>query len=97
MTAANCGRYNTLVERTYDSGSRLTSEKLTVDSVAYTTTSAYDAADRRTSITYPNGKVVAQTFTTRDQLSNVKYDGVNVGTFVYDIGMRDNVRSFAHI
>ena len=96
LTAANCGRYDTLVERTYDSGSRLTSEKLTVDATAYTTTSAYDAADRRTSITYPNGKVVAQTFTTRDQLSNVKYDAVNVGTFVYDIGMRRTTLTFGN-
>ncbi|MCZ7648078.1 MAG: hypothetical protein M5U26_22935 [Planctomycetota bacterium] len=96
LTSAECGRYDTLVERTYDDGGRMTGETLTVDATAYTTTSAYDAADRRTSITYPNGKVVAQTYTNRDQFSNIKYDGSNVGTFAYDLGMRRTTLTFGN-
>ncbi|MCZ7648076.1 MAG: hypothetical protein M5U26_22925 [Planctomycetota bacterium] len=96
LTSAECGRYDTLVERAYDDGGRMTSETLTVDATAYTTTSAYDAADRRTSITYPNGKVVAQTYTNRDQFSNIKYDGSNVGTFAYDLGMRRTTLTFGN-
>ncbi|MBI3831840.1 MAG: RHS repeat protein [Planctomycetes bacterium] len=96
LADATSGRYSNLVHRAYDAGGRMTSEALTIGSQTFTTTSAYDAANRRTSITYPNGKVVAQTFTNRDQLSNVKYDAVNVATLAYDLGMRKVTDTFGN-
>jgi YD repeat-containing protein len=42
----------------YDARGRQTEEKRTVSSVNYTTSFAYDGADRNTTITYPTGEVV---------------------------------------
>ncbi|MCK6472736.1 MAG: hypothetical protein L6R28_13420 [Planctomycetes bacterium] len=96
LLTASSARYNNVVTRVYDDASRLTSETLTVGGQNFPVQSAYDAANRRTSITYPEGKVVAQAFTDRDQLSSVSYDGSNVATLVYDVGMRQTTKTFAN-
>lgn len=46
LTDATSGRYSNLVHRAYDAGGRMTSEALTIGAQTFTTTSAYDAANR---------------------------------------------------
>ncbi|MDZ7617307.1 MAG: RHS repeat domain-containing protein, partial [Patescibacteria group bacterium] len=57
MASAQSGRYNNTVAFDYDAAGRLTSESLTItfgQTTTYTVQSAYDAANRRTGITYPD-------------------------------------------
>ncbi|MDZ7617294.1 MAG: RHS repeat domain-containing protein [Patescibacteria group bacterium] len=57
MASAESGRYNNTVAFDYDAAGRLTSESLTItfgQTTTYTVQSAYDAANRRTGITYPD-------------------------------------------
>ncbi|MDZ7619775.1 MAG: RHS repeat domain-containing protein [Patescibacteria group bacterium] len=57
MASAESGRYNNTVAFDYDAAGRLTSESLTVtfgQTTTYTVQSQYDAANRRTGITYPD-------------------------------------------
>jgi YD repeat-containing protein len=78
-----------------DAAGRLTSESLTVtfgQTTTYTVQSAYDAANRRTGITYPDGSVVARQYTARDQLSQIDYNTDVVATFGYDAGSRRTSR-----
>jgi RHS repeat-associated protein len=49
----------------YDTRGRQTEEKRTIDSVDYTTSFAYDGADRNSTITYPTGEEVEQTYNGR--------------------------------
>ncbi len=52
----------------------------------------YDAANRRTGITYPDGSVVARSYTARDQLAQIDYNSSMVATFAYDAGSRRTSR-----
>ncbi|MDZ7616191.1 MAG: RHS repeat domain-containing protein, partial [Patescibacteria group bacterium] len=57
MASAASGRYNNTVAFDYDAAGRLTSESLTItfgQTTTYTVQSQYDAANRRTGITYPD-------------------------------------------
>ena len=47
LTSAVSGRYNNVVSRTWDAGSRMTSESLTIGGQTFPVASAYDAANRR--------------------------------------------------
>jgi len=49
----------------YDARGRLIEEKRTADSVDYTTSFAYDAADRLTSLTYPTGETLTNSYNGR--------------------------------
>ncbi|MBI2831198.1 MAG: hypothetical protein HYX79_02970, partial [Chloroflexi bacterium] len=49
----------------YDARGRLSEEKRTVDSVAYTTGFTYDGADRTATVTYPSDEVVTNTYNGR--------------------------------
>ncbi len=74
MASAQSRRYNNTVAFDYDAAGRLTSESLTVtfgQTTTYTVQSQYDAANRRTGITYPDGSVVARQYTARDQLAQI--------------------------
>ena len=96
MASAQSGRYNNTVAFDYDAAGRLTSESLTVtfgQSTTYTVQSAYDAANRRTGITYPDGSVVARQYTARDQLAQIDYNSAMVATFAYDNGSRRTSRT----
>ncbi len=80
----------------YDSAGRLTSESLTitfVQTTTYTVQSAYDAANRRTGITYPDGSVVTRQYTARDQLAQIDYNSNMVASFGYDNGRRRTSRT----
>ena len=96
MASAESGRYNNTVAFGYDAAGRLTSESLTVtfgQTTTYTVQSQYDAANRRTGITYPDGSVVARQYTARDQLAQIDYNSAMVATFAYDNGSRRTSRT----
>ncbi len=80
----------------YDTAGRLISESLTVtlgQTTTYTVQSQYDAANRRTGITYPDGSVVARQYTARDQLAQIDYNSAMVATFAYDAASRRTSRT----
>ncbi len=96
MASAESGRYNNTVAFGYDAAGRLTSESLTVtfgQTTTYTVQSAYDAANRRTGITYPDGSVVARQYTARDQVAQIDYNSSMVASFAYDNGLRRTSRT----
>ena len=96
MASAQSGRYNNTVALGYDAAGRLTTESLTVtfgQTTTYTVQSAYDAANRRTGITYPDGSLVARQYTARDQLAQIDYNSAMVATFAYDNGLRRTSRT----
>ena len=88
LTAATSARYDNTVTLAYDAAGRQVTETLTVLGQSYTTGYGYDAADRKTAIAYPDGSVVDQTFTARDKLDTIDYNGSPVVHRAYDPGMR---------
>ncbi|MFT3764627.1 MAG: hypothetical protein QM820_03780 [Minicystis sp.] len=88
LISATSARYDNTVTRSYDGAGRLSAETLTLAAGSFTTGFGYDAANRKTSITYPNGSVVGQTFTDRDQLAIITQDGAPVASRAYDPGGR---------
>lgn len=88
MTSATSGRYNNVVAMGYDNASRLVSESLTAYGQTYTVGSGFDAANRKTSITYPDGALVERGYSARDQLAEIKYAGSVIDTRTYDNGGR---------
>jgi RHS repeat-associated protein len=101
LVQADSGRYNNTVEMTYDNASRRTGEDLSVNygtARTYTVDMVYDAANRLTQITYPDGSVVERDYTDRNQLDDVDYTpsggaAAAVADFVYDVGMREIQRT----
>ena len=84
---ATKGRYNNTVSFAYDAIGRKTTESLSVNfgtARTYVVTHAYDADNRETATTYPNGKIVNRSYTSRDQLGEVDYDSAMVANFTYD-------------
>jgi YD repeat-containing protein len=55
----------------------------TIDSTPHTISNAYDSADRVTSITYPNGSIVAYGYDDGGSLSTVTQDGALRATYTY--------------
>ncbi|QNN21559.1 hypothetical protein HED60_04475 [Planctomycetales bacterium ZRK34] len=92
MLTAVKGRYGNTVTMTYDTAGRTASESLTVASQIYTTFRAYDADNRNTQLTYPDGSIVDRTYTDRDQLQQVDYNSSMVASFTYDDAMRKTQR-----
>ncbi len=87
--------YRGIIAFDYAAG-RLTSESLTItfgQTTTYTVQSQYDAANRRTGITYPDGSVVARQYTDRDQVAQIDYNSAMVATFAYDNGLRRTSRT----
>ncbi len=84
MLTAASGRYGNTVAFSYDSAGRKSSESQTVDSRTYTTSYGYDAASRVTSMTYPDGSVVARSYNARGLLDEVELDGKFVQRRTYD-------------
>ncbi|MFT3771415.1 MAG: RHS repeat-associated core domain-containing protein [Minicystis sp.] len=88
LTAATSARYQNTVARAYDAAGRQIQETLTVFGQDYVTDYDHDAAGRTTAIHYPDGSVIARTFTARDQLDTIAYNGDLVVHRTYDPGMR---------
>jgi len=77
----------------YDNAGRKISESIAYggdadERVVLTTTSQYDSANRRKQINYPDGSIVGRTYTARNQLHEVRYNGKLVDTRSYDLGGR---------
>jgi RHS repeat-associated protein len=96
LTSAASAQYNNAVNRIYDAASRLTSETLTVGATPYSIGYGYDADNRQTQVIYPNGAVVDRTFTDRNQLESVAYNGVNAAILNYDNAGRLNTKTFGN-
>src|SRR5262249_36640342 len=79
-----------------DDAGRLTSESLTAEGETYTIQYEFDGANRLATTTYPDGKVVERTYTVRDQLEVLTYDGVDVEERSYDPGARLEVTCHAN-
>jgi RHS repeat-associated protein len=88
MLSATSSRYVNTVARAYDPAGRLVLSTLTVGGQSYPVGYAYDAANRQTSVVYPNGAAVSRTFTARNQLAGVDYAGAPVASLGYDAGGR---------
>jgi len=95
LASATSGRYGNAVAFSHDETGNKT-ESLTVGGFTYSVTKDYDAAGRLVSLTYPDGTVVTQAYTDRDQLSGIDYEGVSVASFTYDAGMGESSRTFGN-
>ncbi|MGC1123365.1 MAG: RHS repeat-associated core domain-containing protein, partial [Candidatus Methanofastidiosia archaeon] len=78
----------------YDSLNRLTSEVKTIDGIDYTTSYAHDEASNVTSITYPDGTVISQTYDNLNRLQSV--DGYaqftwNADSLIQEISYQNDV------
>ena len=97
MLTAVSGRYTNTVALAYaDQAGRLTSESLSVNfgtARTYAVQNQYDAAGRRTQITYPDSSVVTRSYTARDQLDQIGYNSNMVADFSYDNGGRRTGRT----
>ncbi len=98
LTSASSQRYSNVVSRSYDAASRLSSESLSIDGNTYTVSYGYDDANRQTSITYPDGKVITRSYTDRNQLESVGIQGelTSLMTNVYDAGQREVTRTYGN-
>jgi RHS repeat-associated protein len=96
MLSATSQRYNNVVTRNYDLAGRLNQEQLAVGVAVYNVGYSYDADNRQTQIIYPNGAIVDHTFTDRNQLESVAYNGANVATLSYDNGHRLTTKNFGN-
>jgi RHS repeat-associated protein len=97
VLSAASGRYTNTLSFAYDAASRRTSESLAVAGQTYTTTLSYDAASNLTGMTYPDGTAVVRTYTARDQLLAVTYNGVMVANNItYDVGSRETQRTLGN-
>jgi RHS repeat-associated protein len=96
LTSAASTQYNNSVSRTYDSASRITSETLTVGATPYNIGYAYDADNRQTHVTYPDGSVAVRNFTDRNQLSVVTFNNALVANFAYDNAGRKVATGFGN-
>gem|GEM_PF-383805 len=91
LTQATSDRYRVDVTRAYDPGSRLTTETQTyrdgkqsgntISAQAYSVIYGYDAANRTTTLTYPDGATVTRAYTDRNQLQQVQHKLAGSGSF----------------
>jgi RHS repeat-associated protein len=97
ITCATSNRYNNSVSRCYDNTGRLISDHVAIDNNIYTVSNVYDAAGRMVREYYPNGQFVGRTYTPRDLVSSIEYNGVAVVTSItYDSGGREISRVLAN-
>jgi RHS repeat-associated protein len=96
LTSAASVRYSNTVSRVYDSASRILSETLTVGATPYNIGYEYDADNRQTHVTYPDGSVVARNFTDRNQLDVVTFNNALVANFNYDNAGRKVAANFGN-
>jgi len=93
MLSAVSGRYGNTTSASYDAAGRLVAESLAVGAQTYTVGRAYDAVNRVTSFSYPDGAVVGRTYTSRGQLQQLSYNVTTAATFAYDAGRRASTRT----
>jgi RHS repeat-associated protein len=88
LTSATSARYSNSVTRAYNANSQITQEQLTVGATPYSIGYAYDADNRQTHVTYPDGSIAVRNFTDRNQLSVVTFNNALVANVAYDNGGR---------
>ena len=106
LLSAHKGRYDNTVSYVYDLAGRRLSETQThnvsTTPVSYTCSHTFDAANRVTSCTYPDGTVLNKTYTDRNLLSSISYAGSAGGSpasiinLTYDNGARESTRTFGN-
>ncbi|MCE9557221.1 MAG: RHS repeat-associated core domain-containing protein, partial [Planctomycetes bacterium] len=105
MLTGVSGRYSNTVTFTFDDAGRKAGEQLSVMGHSYSTTAQYDAANRRTKLTYPDGSFVEESYTVRDQLETLEYTNIpsggattslDVDARTYDDGMRLDTSTYAN-
>lgn len=108
LLTAESERYGNAVTMTYTDDSLLATENIkgnvSSSPAGYTLIRGYDADDRLTSITYPNGSVVTRAYTTRNQLDTITQDPDGAGPlastqladFTYDSAMRETARTLGN-
>jgi RHS repeat-associated protein len=102
LVSAASQRYANTVTRAYDNAGRLISETLAVaadgDGGPFSATIAYDydAANRQTQVSYPDGSVVSRAFSARNQLAQVNYQANLVASLAYDVGRRRVTTTFGN-
>jgi RHS repeat-associated protein len=92
LTAA--GAPTTLVENTLDANGNITKQKDAWGDTytpATNTTYLYDANNRVTSITYPDGKTVGLTYNDRGNIARITYPDNLVATYTYDNFNRQSI------
>ena len=88
MLTAVSGRYSNTVTYSYDDAGRQASESIQIGGQTYTTLTEYDAAGQVSKLTYPDGKEVERSYSTRGQLTGIDFDGTTIDTRTYDDGGR---------
>ncbi|MEM9881552.1 MAG: LamG-like jellyroll fold domain-containing protein [Planctomycetota bacterium] len=109
LLTAESERYGNTVTYAYTDDSLIASENIrgnvSSNPAGYTHLRGYDAADRLTSITYPNGSLVTRTYTDRNQLATITRDAdgtsggglaTSVASFTYDPAMRETARALGN-
>jgi hypothetical protein len=93
LALPNQGGVSNQIARAYDAASRLTSETLTYSAgvdmgiplqIGY----GYDNGDRLTALTYPDGSVIARSYTARNELQQIWDGGISQQVRTYDAGGR---------
>ena len=88
LLSANSARYDVRVDRVYNDDGTVAQEAQRVSGVDRVVQRSYDAANRTTRLTYPDGSQVNRTYTTRNQLANTKLGSSLIASRSYDAGMR---------
>ncbi|HYE04514.1 MAG TPA: RHS repeat-associated core domain-containing protein [Planctomycetota bacterium] len=88
LVAATSGRYANRIERAYDAASRLVRERHVIAGAAYDVDYEHDDDDRVIELSHPGGQRAERSYTARDQLALVRFDGADVAARRYDPGMR---------
>jgi RHS repeat-associated protein len=96
LTLAHSSRYNNDVRRIYDNQNRMTSETVSSDGSNRVTQQVFDAADRVTSVTYPNGSVLSKSYNKRHELTGLSFDGVAVANMVRDDAGRPTITTLGN-
>ena len=89
-------RYQNTITRSYNDDSTVATEGLITNGQNYQISHFFDSAKRNYQTTYPNGKILSQAFTARNQLSSVSYDAQFIANFQYDSGMRETSRGLGN-
>lgn len=82
-----------ITEIDYDATGRVVSEKITIDGVSHTTTTAYDALDRVSSMTYASGLTVSYEYDAYSYLKRI-YSGSTSYATVNTVNGRGQITSY---
>ena len=88
LVRAGSGLFDNIVRRAHDAAGRLIGERITVDGRNYRVEYGYDLANRPVSVTYPGGGELIRTFSDRNLLSGLTFDGGFVQARDFDAGGR---------